>query len=220
MVSARGRPRQRARARGARHDGDRRARHGAGPCPRQGLARGRRREGRARRVVQSRLSCSLAAARPICAGRRSAWRSRRRPRSPTRSTRSGCCICAAAASPGTRARRRAGSCGRPRTATRPARSSTRSCSSTATASPRDERLAARYFRRAAGRGNTIAQNRLARLYAVGRGVPKNLTEAAAWHLLASGRGLTDTWLDETLKGLSAEERAAAEKLAAQRADLI
>jgi len=85
---------------------------------------------------------------------------------------------------------------------------------------RDERLAARYFRRAAGRGNTIAQNRLARLYAVGRGVAKNLTEAAAWHLLASGRGLTDTWLDETLKGLSAEERAAAEKLAAQRADLI
>ncbi len=85
---------------------------------------------------------------------------------------------------------------------------------------RDERLAARYFRRAAGRGNTIAQNRLARLYAVGRGVPKNLIEAAAWHLLASGRGLTDTWLDETLKGLSAEERAAAEKLAAQRADLI
>src|SRR5829696_8133964 len=54
MVSACCRPRQRSRARGARHDGDRRARHGAGPCARQGLARGRRRQGRARRVVQSR----------------------------------------------------------------------------------------------------------------------------------------------------------------------
>jgi TPR repeat protein len=84
----------------------------------------------------------------------------------------------------------------------------------------DERLAARYFRRAAGRGNPIAQNRLARLYAIGRGVPKNLVESAAWHLLASSRGLTDAWLDQTLKSLPPDERAKAEKLAAERADLI
>jgi TPR repeat protein len=84
----------------------------------------------------------------------------------------------------------------------------------------DERLAARYFRRAAGRGNAIAQNRLARLYAVGRGVPKNLVESAAWHLLAASRGLTDAWLDQTLKILPAEDRAKAEKPAADRADLI
>ncbi|HKH34949.1 MAG TPA: sel1 repeat family protein, partial [Beijerinckiaceae bacterium] len=76
------------------------------------------------------------------------------------------------------------------------------------------------FRRAAGRGNPIAQNRLARLYAVGRGVPKNLVESAAWHLLASARGLTDAWLDQTLTILPAEERARAEKLAADRADQI
>lgn len=84
----------------------------------------------------------------------------------------------------------------------------------------DERLAARYFRRAAGRGNAIAQNRLARLYAVGRGVPKNLVEAAAWHLLAAHRGLSDSWLDQTLKSLTGEERARAEKLASDRADQI
>jgi TPR repeat protein len=84
----------------------------------------------------------------------------------------------------------------------------------------DEALAARYFRRAAGRGNVIAQNRLARLYVVGRGVPKNLVEAAAWHLLASGRGLADPWLDQALKDLPPDQRTIAEKLAAQRADLI
>ena len=71
VVSPCRRPRRRARARGARPDGARRARHGEGPCPRQGLARGRRREGRARRVATISLSCSLAAARPICAGRSS-----------------------------------------------------------------------------------------------------------------------------------------------------
>ena len=85
---------------------------------------------------------------------------------------------------------------------------------------KDEALAARYFRRAAGRGNAIAQNRLARLYAVGRGVPKNPIEAAAWHLLAASRGLTDAWLDQTLKDLPPDQRTIAEKLAAQRADLI
>jgi TPR repeat protein len=84
----------------------------------------------------------------------------------------------------------------------------------------DEAQAARYFRRAAVKGNAVAQNRLARLYAVGRGVPKNLVEAAVWHLVASGQGLTDTWLDSALRELSAEDRAKAERLAAQRAGLL
>ena len=86
--------------------------------------------------------------------------------------------------------------------------------------PADEALAARLFRRAAGRGNAIAQNRLARLYVAGRGVPQNLVEAAAWHLVASGQGLTDSWLDEALKGLSSEDRARAERLATERAALF
>jgi TPR repeat protein len=85
---------------------------------------------------------------------------------------------------------------------------------------KNEVLAARYFRRAAGRGNAIAQNRLARLYVVGRGLPKNLVEAAAWHLTAANRGLTDAWLDQALRNLSVEDRARAERLAAERADLL
>lgn len=83
--------------------------------------------------------------------------------------------------------------------------------------PADEALAARTFRRAAWRGNAIAQNRLARLYVVGRGVPQNLVEAAAWHLVAAGQGLTDAWLDQALRNLSPDDRARAERLAAERA---
>jgi len=82
--------------------------------------------------------------------------------------------------------------------------------------PAEEPGAARLFRRAAAKGNAIAQNRLARLYAAGRGVAKNPVEAAAWHLLASAQGLADPWLDQALRGLTDEERARAEKLAAGR----
>jgi hypothetical protein len=83
--------------------------------------------------------------------------------------------------------------------------------------PANEAVAARHFRHAATLGNAIAQNRLARLYAVGRGVPQNLVEAAAWHLLAAQQGLTDAWLDQALRNLSAEDRARAERLATERA---
>ncbi len=81
---------------------------------------------------------------------------------------------------------------------------------------KDERAAARYFLHAASRGNAIAQNRVARLYAVGRGVAKNPVEAAAWNLAAAGQGLSDAWLDQTLSGLSADERSRAERLANER----
>jgi len=76
--------------------------------------------------------------------------------------------------------------------------------------------AARYFRRAAAKGNAIAQNRLARLLAAGRGVPQNKVDAAAWHLLAAAQGLSDSWLDNALKDLTADERTRAERLAAER----
>jgi TPR repeat protein len=82
--------------------------------------------------------------------------------------------------------------------------------------PANEVEAAKAFRRAAARGNAIAQNRLARLYAIGRGVPQNKVEAAAWHLAAAAQGLADTWLDDALKGLTADERARAERLSAER----
>jgi TPR repeat protein len=81
---------------------------------------------------------------------------------------------------------------------------------------KDERSAARYFLHAASRGNAIAQNRVARLYAVGRGVAKNPIEAAAWNLAAAAQGLSDAWLDQTLSGLSGDERTRAERLANER----
>lgn len=81
---------------------------------------------------------------------------------------------------------------------------------------RDETRAARYFRHAAERGNAIARNRLARLYAAGRGVPRSLVEAGAWHIAAVAQGLQDPWLDGALAGLTVDERARAERLAAER----
>jgi uncharacterized protein len=82
--------------------------------------------------------------------------------------------------------------------------------------PANEAFAARAFRRAALKGNAIAQNRLARLSVAGRGVPPNKVEAAAWHLMAAAQGLSDPWLDNALKDLSPDERARAERLAAER----
>ncbi len=83
--------------------------------------------------------------------------------------------------------------------------------------PKDEARAARYFRHAAFRGNAVAQNRAARLYASGRGVQKNLVEAAAWDIAARAQGLSDAWLTQAVSGLTPEEKARAERLAADRA---
>lgn len=79
---------------------------------------------------------------------------------------------------------------------------------------KDEAGAARLFLKAALDGNAVAQNRLARLLTMGRGVTRNQVEAAGWHLLASGQGLDDAWLDEALKGLTPAERGKAEAFAA------
>lgn len=85
---------------------------------------------------------------------------------------------------------------------------------------KDETGASKHFRLAAARGNAIAQNRLARLYATGRGVPKSLLEAAVWHLLAVGQGLDDPWLDTALRDLPAADRRRAEQLAAERSGKV
>ena len=57
---------------------------------------------------------------------------------------------------------------------------------------KDEAAAARYFLRAATRNNPVAMNRMARLYAAGRGVPKNIIESMKWHILARTVGLRMT----------------------------
>ena len=44
------------------------------------------------------------------------------------------------------------------------------------------------FRQAALHGNAVAQDRLARILAEGRGAPKNPVEATKWHLISKARG--------------------------------
>lgn len=74
----------------------------------------------------------------------------------------------------------------------------------------DESLAASYFRRAAAANNPVAANRLARMLAAGRGVPKDPVEAMKWHVLARTAGINDDWLDGQLAALSPQQRAAVE----------
>ena len=76
---------------------------------------------------------------------------------------------------------------------------------------KDEAAAARYFMKAASTNNPVAENRLARLYVVGRGVPRNMIEAMKWHLLARSAGLPDEWLDGQLSRLTPAERAAVDE---------
>ncbi len=83
---------------------------------------------------------------------------------------------------------------------------------------KDEAAAARLFRQAADRGNAIAQNRLARLYAYGRGLYRDPVKAAAWHRLARDQGLNDAWLEGFSETLKPEERAEADRLAARWAE--
>lgn len=71
--------------------------------------------------------------------------------------------------------------------------------------------AARLFGKAAQANSPIAQNRLARLYAVGRGVKTNAVEAMKWHILARANGVKDDWLDSRLATLSPPERIAVEE---------
>ena len=77
----------------------------------------------------------------------------------------------------------------------------------------DEKRAAKMFRMGAEQGNPVAQNRLARLYANGVGVTADPVQAAKWHLLARGAGVSDFNLDLLLAKLTPEQRAAADKAA-------
>ena len=76
---------------------------------------------------------------------------------------------------------------------------------------KNEQMAAKYFARAAQANSPIAQNRLARLYAAGRGVKANNVEAMKWHILARANGIKDEWLDGRLPTLSPPERQAVEE---------
>ena len=55
-------------------------------------------------------------------------------------------------------------------------------------------------------GNPVAQNRVARLYATGRGVTADPVEAMKWHVLAKQGGRADVWLDDFTIRLSTAVR--------------
>ena len=86
--------------------------------------------------------------------------------------------------------------------------------------PPDPKRGAEFFRRAAENGVATAQNRLARCYAHGAGVEKNLVEAAKWNFIARVGGIEDEGLDKLLAKLSQADRAKAQVAAAQWRDRI
>ena len=59
----------------------------------------------------------------------------------------------------------------------------------------------------------IAQNRLARILATGKGLPANPGLATKWHLVAKAGGAGDPWLDSFVQGLKPEDREAGERAA-------
>jgi TPR repeat protein len=67
------------------------------------------------------------------------------------------------------------------------------------------------LRKAARRGAPVAQNRLARILATGRGLPEDPKEAVKWHIVSKAAGASDPWLDEYMAKQSDEVRAAARK---------
>jgi uncharacterized protein len=79
--------------------------------------------------------------------------------------------------------------------------------------PPDQKHGAQLFRAAAEKGVAIAQNRLARCYANGAGVDKDLVQAAKWHVIAKAAGGEDETLDKLVAKLSKADRAKAEKAA-------
>lgn len=81
---------------------------------------------------------------------------------------------------------------------------------------KNERHAALLFLRAAHQGNAIAQNRIARLYQAGRGIPPDAIEAGAWHLAARAQGLDDPALDQLFDRLGPDQQARAARIAASR----
>ena len=70
------------------------------------------------------------------------------------------------------------------------------------------------IRAAALKGNVVAQNRLARFYFFGVVVEGDLVEGAKWHLIARQAGVADLAMDNLLGKMAKDQRAKAEKAAA------
>jgi TPR repeat protein len=78
---------------------------------------------------------------------------------------------------------------------------------------RNETAALSYLIRAARKGSPIAQNRLAYMYATGRGVKADPVQAGRWHLIAKAGGDNDQFLEDFLRKMTPADRAAAEAAA-------
>ena len=82
-----------------------------------------------------------------------------------------------------------------------------------TETKKDEASAAQLLLKAARQSNAVAQNRIARMYMAGRGVPVNATEAIKWHIIAKAGGRGDPEIDQFAAKAKPEERDAADKAA-------
>jgi TPR repeat protein len=78
---------------------------------------------------------------------------------------------------------------------------------------KDETAAAALLQKAARKGNPVAQNRLANILAIGRGLTADPVQAIKWHIVAKAGGVGDIPLDEFAQKQKPEVRAAAEKAA-------
>ena len=78
---------------------------------------------------------------------------------------------------------------------------------------KDATDAASWYQRAAEAGSPVAQNRYAKLLAVGEGTTLNLEDAAMWRALARRQGLSDPALDRLLVSIPGPELARAEERA-------
>jgi TPR repeat protein len=59
----------------------------------------------------------------------------------------------------------------------------------------------------------VAQNRLARILATGRGMSADSVQATKWHTIAKAGGASDIFLEKFVQGLKENERAAGENAA-------
>lgn len=81
-----------------------------------------------------------------------------------------------------------------------------------------EKEGARLFRSAADKGFAVAQNRLARCYAHGKGVAKDMIEAAKWYFIANAGGVEDATLEPLVAKMARADRQKAEQAAADWRD--
>jgi TPR repeat protein len=79
--------------------------------------------------------------------------------------------------------------------------------------PKDEAAAAEWFERAASEDNPVAQVRLARLLAEGKGLERSDAEGARWYLIAKGHGLDDEFMDGWIEKLDEATRNSAQAAA-------